>query len=71
MVFGVVAFWLVLCLHLLILWRVPVVVRVVVVVAMATWITWDTAGPRIGAELSTSLVQMFAHRACAVLDLPC
>ena len=56
MVFGVVAFWLVLCLHLLILWRVPVVVRVVVVVAMATWITWDTAGPRIGAELSTSLV---------------
>ena len=43
MVLGVVAFWLVLCLPFL--WRVPVVVRVVVV-----------AGPRIGAELSTSLV---------------
>ena len=57
MVLGVVAIWLVLCLPLPILWRVPVVVReVVVVVAMATWITWDTAGPRIGAELSTSLI---------------
>ena len=56
MVLGVVAFWLVLCLPLPILWRVPVVVRVVVVVAMATWSTWDAAGLRIGAELSTSLV---------------
>ena len=33
-----------------------VVVCVVVVVAMATWSTWDTAGPRIGAELLTILV---------------
>ena len=54
MVLGVVALWLVLCLPLPIVWRDPVVVRVVV--AMATWSTWDAAGPRIGAELSTSLV---------------
>ena len=55
MVLGI-AIWLVLCLPLPILLRVPVVVREVAVVAMATWSTWDAAGPRIGAELSTNLV---------------